>query len=284
MDDFDLIETPENVELERRLAGIGSRFMAGLVDMSLIVAVWLVLVLVVSLLVWVSSFNYADYERAAGPWVLAVFLVLAFVMYWGYFVLAELYINGQSPGKIAMKIRVVKQDGAPITFIDIAIRNLLRVVDGMPGILYCVGGITMFCTKRAQRLGDLAAGTVVVMEQVPDYSARADRRVAAPWEREASPEALRATGLRPQEYRVLVNFWLRRGQLTFDAQARLLPQIVLPILRRAGQMPADESMKTMLHCVEVLVHKAEVAERAGRRAARAAEVPAPGAPPREPPT
>lgn len=264
MDEFDLIETPENVELERRLAGIGSRFMAGLVDFGVILAIWLVIAVAFFVVLWVTAFDYSRLTGEARPWLLAVGLLVVFLMYWGYFVFAEMLTNGQSPGKVAMRIRVVKQDGGPITFLDIAIRNILRVVDGLPGIVYLVAGITMFCTRRTQRLGDLVAGTVVVMEQVADYSAHEGRRVAAPWEREASPEALRATGLRPEEHRLLLSFWLRRSQLTPEARERLLPRIVLPILRRLGQAPADDSAASLAAALDLLVHKADAAEREAR--------------------
>jgi uncharacterized RDD family membrane protein YckC len=283
MDEFDLIETPENVELERRLAGIGSRFMAGLVDFGVILAVWLVLVLVFLLVIWATAFDYTRLTDEAGAWLLAGVVIIAFLMYWGYFVIAEMTTNGQSPGKIAMRIRVVKQDGGPITFLDIAIRNILRVVDGLPGFFYLVGGITMFCTRRAQRLGDLVAGTVVVMEQVADYWAAGGRRGAVSWEHEASPEALRATGLKPEEYRLMMNFWLRRGQLSFEAQRRILPALLLPILTRMGQAPADDSMGPLLHTLDLLVHKAQSAEHEARHASLAAPPPAPASPSAEPP-
>jgi uncharacterized RDD family membrane protein YckC len=213
------------------------------------------------------AFDYTHLTDSASAWLLAGIFIVAFIMYWGYFVIAEMTTNGQSPGKIAMRIRVVKQDGGPITFLDIAIRNILRVVDGMPGFFYLVGGVTMFCTRRAQRLGDLVAGTVVVMEQVADYWAGSGRRGAVSWEREASPEALRATGLKPEEYRLLMNFWLRRGQLSFEAQGRILPALLLPILKRMGQAPADDSMGPLLHTLDLLVHKAQSAEREARHEA-----------------
>jgi uncharacterized RDD family membrane protein YckC len=261
MDEFDLIETPENVELRRRLAGIGSRFMAGLIDALIILLLDAALALVLLGVLWATVFDYTDLAGALGTWLYAALILVFFVIYWGYYVLAEMLTNGQSPGKRAMKIRVVKQDGGPITFLDVAIRNLLRVVDGMPGVAYAVAGLVMFFTKRTQRLGDLAAGTVVVAEEVPDYAATTDRKVAARWEREASPEALRATGLAPREYRVLLNYWARRHQFPLETSRRLLRQILQPILQRTGRAIADDDVEGLLDYADALIQKAEVAER-----------------------
>lgn len=261
MDEFDFIETPENVELRRRLAGIGSRFMAGLIDALVILLLLAALVLVFVGVILLTALDYTDLAGAFSTWLVAALVLVFYVIYWGYYVLAEMLTNGQSPGKRAMKIRVVKQDGGPITFLDVAIRNLLRVVDGMPGVVYAVAGLVMFFTKRTQRLGDLAAGTVVVAEEVPDYAATTDRKVTGRWEREASPEALRATGLAPREYRVLLNYWARRHQFPLETSRRLLRQILQPILQRTGRAIADDDVEGLLNYADALIQKAEVAER-----------------------
>ena len=191
MDEFDIIETPENVDLQRRLAGIGSRFVAGLLDTLLIVAALLV-VMLVSLAFGVSLFAFGtDLAHRADAWVLALFILLGFLIYWGYFVLFETWMNGQTPGKRYMRIRVVQQEGGAVSFNAVAIRNLLRAVD-IVGV-YAVAGIVMFLTRKVQRLGDLAAGTVVISEEVPDYAARPDTKATVPDEISPQPAALEAT-------------------------------------------------------------------------------------------
>lgn len=264
MQEFDLIETPENVELERRLAGIGSRFIAGLVDSLLILLILLGLSLLLYVLTWgtVNLFGGAIVRMAeeAVSVALAAWILLVFLLLWGYFVFFELRTNGQSPGKKYVKIRVVKAQGGPVTFVDVAVRNLLRAVDFLP-FLYGVGGLVMFVTKRAQRLGDIAAGTVVVSEARADYAATKTRRTAQMrWERSATAEALRATGLTPQEYQVLSNYWARRGQLTLEARQRVLPQLLRPILQRLGEQLPDESLARMEYWTEVRLHNAAQAE------------------------
>ena len=264
MQDFDFIETPENVELERRLAGIGSRFAAGLLDTLLYGACLAALLAALILMSIAGLLGPLAGIPGVGWWGLAFVILLAFAVYWGYFVFFEMRTNGQSPGKRRLRIRVVKDGGGPITFTDIAIRNLLRAVDMLAA--YGVAGLCMFLTRKVQRLGDLAAGTVVVSEQLPDYSAQSDRRAAAPWERQASPEALRATGLRPQEYRVLFNYWTRRQELTLEARRRLLPQLLRPILERDPAAPAGRSVEALEEYVDALLRSAEEAEQGPSRA------------------
>jgi uncharacterized RDD family membrane protein YckC len=241
MQDFDFIETPENVELQRPLAGIGTRFIAGLID-----TLWLLLIYLAVFLAFILAVasTASLVALAASFWVLAMLIVVMFLVYWGYFVFFELRTNGQSPGKKSQRIRVVKDGGGPITFPEVAIRNLLRAVDGLG--VYAVAGIVMFITRKCQRLGDLASGTVVVSEAVGDYRAKADRKRGGPqWSQAASPEALQQTGLTPQEYQILRSFDARREQLTLEARRRLALRLVQPILERVGQMPAGGTLEAV---------------------------------------
>jgi uncharacterized RDD family membrane protein YckC len=253
--DFDVIETPENVTLRQPLAGIGSRFIAGVVDNVLIAVVCTALFVLMALAFAGGLFQSAGRGEW---WALAILILMLFVVYWGYFVFFELWTNGQSPGKKRMSIRVVMEGGGAITFTNVAVRNLLRVVDGMA--FYAVAGVCMFFSGKVQRLGDIAAGTVVVSEQVADYSAKADVRSSRQWEREASAEALRSTGLLPQEFRALANYWARREELTIEARARVLPQLVQPISRRLGHELPDQSHSTLETYVHSLLTAAESAE------------------------
>lgn len=242
MEDYDLIETPENVKLERRLAGIGSRFTAGVLDTIYLVLVYLV-VLVVA--IYTSGFDlFSDSgEDSPDTWALALLILVGFAVYWFYFAFFEMVLNGQSPGKRSVQIRVVKDGGGAITFSDIAIRNLLRAVDCLG--LYAVAGICMFATKKMQRLGDLAAGTIVVSEQLHDYRARTDKGRAEDWEQSIEAGVLRGSGLTTTEYRILANYWARREQLSLEARQQLLPRLVLPILQRMGTPAPDESHEAL---------------------------------------
>ena len=148
------------MELEFAVAGVGSRFVAVLLDHLIMAGLFLVLGLLWGVLV--SS--VANRINLLGKWILALFIALNFALYWGYFTLFEAFWRGQTPGKRTMKLRVIKDSGRQITLFEAMSRNLLRIIDYLPA-LYLVGVITMLCTKRHQRLGDLAAGTIVVHER-----------------------------------------------------------------------------------------------------------------------
>ncbi len=238
MEDFDLIETPENVELQRRLAGLGSRFTAGVLDTVYMSLIYLALFLTAVL---AGGFDLLTDLEENGPdgWAIAALALVAFAVYWFYFAFFEMVMNGQSPGKRSVQIRVVKDGGGAITFMDVAIRNLLRAVDCLA--FYGVGGACMFATRKMQRLGDLAAGTIVVSEQLHDYRARTDKRGRTEWHEEMQPEVFRDSGLSAAEYRMLANYWSRRAELSIEARKELVPRLVLPILRRMGRTVPDES-------------------------------------------
>lgn len=255
MDDVDVIETPENVQLQRRLAGIGSRFIAGLVDNLIILGLYLLLLFLWLLFGSVDWLAGVGWETAMELWRLALLILVGFAIYWGYFAAFELLTNGQSPGKRQQRIRVVKDEGGGVTFVDVAIRNLLRPVDGFA--LYGVAGVSMLVTPKVQRLGDLAAGTVVVSEQRREYSARTDKKKQRLWEPQTEPVDVRPAGITLQEYRMLAGYRLRREQLTFAARNRLLPQLLEPILQRAGRTAANESFEALEAYVEDLLEKVE---------------------------
>ena len=159
------IETPEGVELRYSVAGIGSRFLAHLVDQLIIVAFYAIAGIV--LLVFFGAAGGLREVSRLGNWFLAVFVLLNFLLIWGYFVLFEAYWHGQTPGKRALGLRVIKDGGRQITLFESMARNLLRAVDYLPG-LYLTGVITMLCNRANKRLGDLAAGTLVVHERAED--------------------------------------------------------------------------------------------------------------------
>ena len=151
------IDTPEQVELDFRVAGIGSRALAVLLDHIL-------QGIIITALVVAASFGLPALHLSSA-WIAAVFVVIVFCAYWGYFTFFEMYWKGQTPGKKLLKIRVVKNSGRSITFYESLGRNLLRLVDSLP-TFYAVGVITMFIDRLNRRLGDLVAGTIVVHERV----------------------------------------------------------------------------------------------------------------------
>jgi uncharacterized RDD family membrane protein YckC len=167
------IDTPENVTFGYTIAGIGSRFVGALVDTALLVLALLLLNLVIGLLLAYLA------ESAPAPaldgeptpdWVtgllIAIYALVNFGIIWGYYLAFELLWNGQTPGKRLAGTQVVGAGGAPAGFGEIAIRNVVRIVDFLP-FAYAIGFVVMFSNRRARRLGDFAANTLVIKRQNP---------------------------------------------------------------------------------------------------------------------
>ncbi len=146
------LETPENIVLNYQLAGPANRFFAFLID-----------TLIKSLLVICASLALAIFSMQMPGMSSGLFLVFWFVLDWGYFSLSEGFFNGQTIGKYSLGLRVIQSHGAPVTFWSAILRNLVRAVDWLP--LYGIGFVCMSLTSRFQRLGDLAADTVVISER-----------------------------------------------------------------------------------------------------------------------
>src|SRR4051812_33016445 len=146
------IPTPEGVEVELVLAGIGSRFIAGGMD-------WVIQILIISAV--------ALLLHAAGGIGTAVIAVTLFFVIFFYDVLFEVLGGGRTPGKRWTGLRVVRSGGHPITFVRSALRNILRIIDILP-ILYGIGMLAIFVSSHNQRIGDLAAGTHVVRDRHGD--------------------------------------------------------------------------------------------------------------------
>ena len=158
------IDTPENVAFGYQVAGIGSRFLATLLD-TLIIALLQIVIFTARFLI-LYALERSGISNGDSPWVIALFGLVSFVFYSGYYVLFEMLWNGQSPGKRWTGIRVIRADGTPITLSESFVRNLARLVDFLP-FAYGIGIISMFLDKQSRRLGDLAAGTLVVHDQAP---------------------------------------------------------------------------------------------------------------------
>lgn len=158
------IDTPENVILDYQVAGIGSRFLAALADTVIITVLQALAYLAILFTVSALQGSVMDWAVDNITWMLAIAGLIAFAFLWGYYVFFEMLWNGQTPGKRWAKLRVIRTDGMPITAAESITRNLVRLVDFMPAY-YGVGVLTMFLNDQARRLGDLAAGTLVVHDR-----------------------------------------------------------------------------------------------------------------------
>jgi len=229
-----IIETPEQIPLEYTLAGAGSRFLAIAVDTALqLLAVLMVLVL---LLVAARAAAGTGF-RGSATWVQAALVLAYFVLMYGYFAVFEALWSGQTPGKRIIGLRVISTSGRPITTLDSILRNILRIIDSIPGI-YAVGLISVFVTARNQRLGDLVAGTVVVHEALL-------RHTQAP-ARSTAPAPLGAARLDPREVEAMEVFLSRRHDLPMPTRDRTAGQLARHLRQRLcltlEQQPSDEQL------------------------------------------
>ena len=145
------------------VAGIGSRFIALLVD-------YLIWGAGIAFLMWIFAFllpGLTAFNRLSAQWATALYLFLIFLFNWGYFTLFEAFWNGRTPGKRIAGIRVIQRSGRAIGLFESMARNFVRFIDQIP-FFYAVGAIAIFVTRDHQRLGDLAAGTLVVRDRIEE--------------------------------------------------------------------------------------------------------------------
>lgn len=160
MDSHLNIRTPENVDLNFEVAGIGSRFLAVAVDTIIIVAVIALVVLGIALL---QGFIPQPLGVAYNV-LIAIALFAMYFFFTAYFIVFEMATGGRTPGKMLLHLRVINKGGYAVSFLNSVIRNILRIVDFLPA-LYLAGIVTMFISQLSCRLGDLAGGTIVVREK-----------------------------------------------------------------------------------------------------------------------
>jgi uncharacterized RDD family membrane protein YckC len=220
LDNTTEVETPERVRFRHRIAGPARRGLAYLLDLLIRAALAVVLVLAV------AGFTGLDFQDLRGASI-GVTLVALFVLEWGYYVLFESLWNGSTPGKRALGLRVVKEGGVPIGFVDVLLRNLLRAADFLPAG-YALGVTVMAGDRRHQRLGDKVAGTMVVIESRAGAAVAAALVLSPP----ASAEELDALPPRPAltpAEREAIDLFLRRRDLS-AARRRELADMLAPRL------------------------------------------------------
>lgn len=229
-----IIETPERVPLHFALASIGNRFLACAIDHT-IQGLAIGLLGVGAMII--SSFSTVEALFESAPkWVYAVMIILLFLTFSGYFAFFEWLWSGQTPGKRWLKLRVIREDGRPITFWEAAVRNLLRSMDMMPAPFYSIGLISVFATTRDQRVGDMVAGTVVVREreaEAPAFSEVFASPVSDPaLRRSFKPVEFTANvnSLTESEIQVVETFLRRRWDLGDVPRQWMAWRVALPIL------------------------------------------------------
>jgi len=233
-EDVLIIETPERVPLHFALASIGNRFLACAIDHGL--QLLTIAIVGIAFIIVASYSSLEGWLTTAPKWVYAVMIVMLFLIFSGYFAFFEWIWSGQTPGKRWLKLRVIREDGRPITFWEATVRNLLRSFDMMPAPFYSIGLISVFASSRDQRVGDMVAGTVVVREREAEAPAFA-QVFASP----VSDPALRRSfkpvnfnadlsSLTEPEIQVVETFLRRRWDLSDVPRQWMAWRVSMPIL------------------------------------------------------
>jgi uncharacterized RDD family membrane protein YckC len=219
------IETPEQTPLEFPLAGIGSRFLAIALDTLLQLAAFWILLMIAIAALWASFTGIMGKQ-----WVVATLVLMAFLVQFGYYAFFEAVWNGQTPGKRWTHLRVIKDSGRSISAYDAILRNLLRIVDALP-TFYATGVITMLISRENKRVGDYAAGTVVIHEK-PLLEASSIWKIA---EAPAPFLAINpASQLTVDELQLVETFLERRLNLDVEVRRSIARQIAERLGQRLG--------------------------------------------------
>jgi len=234
------VRTPESIAFSYELAGLGSRFLAVSIDMAIQVVVALGIL-----------FGLAYAGTHSGPLprggvtkveeslAIAFLSAITFIVFFGYFILFESFWNGQTPGKKALGIRVVRDGGYPADVASVTLRNVIRVGELFFG-LYAISAVAAIASPENKRLGDMAAGTIVVR----------DARAAKLAEIVADqPLAMVPLMLSPQERSLIDLFVARRGAMAPDRRAQMASRIAERVrghVSRDLQQLDDEELLTHL--------------------------------------
>jgi len=230
------VRTPESIEFSYALAGLGSRFLAWFVDFSIqiatILAIFFGIVFLAARLptgpVKAATAGGAP-EKIAEAFLIGIVIAIVFTIFFGYFIVFEAFWNGQTPGKKLLGIRVVRDGGYPIDFGASLVRNLIRIAEFAIGG-YALSAVSATVSPENKRLGDIAAGTIVVRdERLKLPSLDALRRNAEP--------VYGATVFLSGDERALIKRFLdRRDELNAAKRQELAAQLAERVRSR---VPAD---------------------------------------------
>lgn len=214
------VRTPESISFQYELAGLGSRFLAVTLDLLVQIAMVVLLVIGFAFLPKDASVGKSspELERFFLNIGIALVVFILFAIFFGYFIVLEAVWNGQTLGKKALGIRVVRDGGYPIDFSASLVRNLIRIGEwGIGG--YAIAAIAALLSKENKRVGDIAAGTIVVRDarMVTSHALLAELREAPP---------LAATAYLDTAERELVRRFLdRRDRFAPDRRATLAAEL-----------------------------------------------------------
>jgi uncharacterized RDD family membrane protein YckC len=245
------VESPEHVRFQHQVAGPARRALAYVVDLLIRIVV------VAVLAVLLSMAGLAGGETLAGA-SQGVMLVVLFAVEWGYYVLFEVIFSGRTPGKMALRLRVVTDSGQPLGIVDSFLRNLLRAADFLPAV-YALGVLVMGRDRRFRRLGDMVAGTMVVVEErhVVSSALRIEPP-PSPAELAWLPSRLPLSG----DELDAIELFLRRAGTLSPARELELAEMVAPVFARRMGLRFTNPQRFL----QLIYHRARGAQAAASEA------------------
>ena len=239
MEDFTL-HTAENVPVHYDIATVGSRSAALLVDF--------IIVLMISIGFEVVAGLLEDAGDPFSSYFVALFYLLVGTLSWAYFVINEMVFDGGSVGKNLLGLRVIKDDGSPIDLVDSLTRNFIRYADSFPGT-YLVGFVVMMLNKKFKRLGDFAAGTLVVRVR----SVHLDKLELpdTPYD-DVVRQNPHLSLVTPEEYQILRDYLTQRHRLSPHKSFTIADKLAARIAQKL-QIEQPRGMENCLHLIQSCV-------------------------------
>jgi len=244
--------SPEKVEIRYELGGLGSRALAAVLDDLLVVLLNAVVMLILALLEDAMSLISRIVGSIGEGWALAALGFFAFFSWFGYYILFEIWWNGQTPAKRAFGLRVIKLDGTPVTPGAILIRELVRLVDAFPICVfgYNVAGLVAFFNPYGQRVGDMLAGTLVIKERRVELPTLQSLTSVDTSEHPLEVYVPTVLALSANEYRALRAFLDRREQFAPEVRERLANELFERLTSKLGlYVPPDVSREGILEAI-----------------------------------
>lgn len=227
------IEAPEKIVFTYTIAQTGTRIAAFTIDLIIQILFMIIVILIIMMVgVSFSSLFNPDVSENASYFAIAFLYIVIFFIQWGYYILFEVIFQGKTPGKLIFGIRVIKNNGEPIDFSTIVLRNLLRAVDSFPAFHF-LGGLISIADMKSRRLGDIAAGTLVVHDiklfrKEPDFSTNLTSSVSI-----NSSDVL-FKRLSEDELYIIRKFLNEKGKLSYEKQDQIAGELSEKINLKLG--------------------------------------------------
>ena len=217
------VTTPENANITYELAGVASRSGAAVIDIFIQIGTCAVLVSMYFLM------QRVFYLPIIG-WPTSVLIVLGFLILWGYYVFFETKWAGQTPGKRMCRLRTIMTSGAPVGLANAAIRGLIRVVD----LGFFIGIICIMLTPNNQRLGDFAAGTIVVKEREQWEGDLVYKQNSTNQRTQEDRMVKNIELVSAEQFEAIKRFTMRSAELEADTRKELAAKIARPLMYSLG--------------------------------------------------